>query len=217
MGLRNGYIVATTGKFGLLEELSRHTGVFTVDAVVERPNEVELDGGAFDLLLGERDGKAFLVDSSMVLSNEPDMIIAMSTSLGTVVGCGAETVSGTYWLTAAADGKPLRFVFWSSAGMTKGMAMGEPLPSEEEHPIVDSTGDGVVAAMAGFGLDPSAWLDAGPGTIVRYDFSRPAEDGPIAKVRRQHTERYKRPEDEWLNEIVAGSRGARRPGESKRT
>ena len=61
--------------------------------------------------------------------------------------CGAETVSGTYWLTAARDGKPLRFVFWSSAGMTKGMAMGEPLPSEEEHPIVDSTGDGVLAAM----------------------------------------------------------------------
>jgi hypothetical protein len=65
MGLHNGYIVVTASQDDLLAALSLHTGAFAVDAVVEHPDEVELDGGAFDLLLGERDGKAFLIDSSM--------------------------------------------------------------------------------------------------------------------------------------------------------
>ena len=107
----------------------------------------------------------------------------------------AEPGSGSYWLTAARDGKPLRYVYWSAARMTKGISMGEPLPTESVHPIVDRDGRGVLAAMALFELDPSPWLASGPGTIMRYDFSRPAADGPIAKMRSQHVERYKRPDD----------------------
>ncbi|GAA4442454.1 hypothetical protein [Phytohabitans houttuyneae] len=160
----HGYIVVTTSATDLLQELSRHTGEFTVESVVDRTADANIDSGKFDMLLGELDGRAFMVDTSMVLSDSPDMIVAMSTALGTVVGCGAETVSGSYWLTAARDGQPLRHVFVSHAAMTRGMAMGEPLPSEGEHPIEDNRGAGIFAAMASFGLDPSAWLSSGPAS-----------------------------------------------------
>jgi len=203
MGMHQGYIVATASQTDLLDELSRHTGEFTAGAVVERTADAELDPGQFDLLLGEIDGGAVLVDTSMILSHSPDLIVTMSARLGTVVGCGAETVSGSYWLIAARDGTPLRYVFVSHAGMTRGMAMGEPLPSEDEHPVEDISGDGVFAAMAAFGLDPSGWLESGPATVVAYDFSRSPQDGPIAAVRREHYERYQRPDGEWLNEITA--------------
>jgi hypothetical protein len=201
-------VVATTTKDDLLAELRRHTGEFTVRGDVDRPGAAELDARQFDLLLGERTGEAggvggaggstaqaYLVDPSMVLAHDPDLLIAMSARLGTVIGGGAEPGSESYWLTAARDGKPLRYVYWSAARMTKGISMGEPLPTERAHPIVERDGRGVLAAMALFELDPSEWLVSGPGTIMRYDFSRPAVDGPIAKMRSQHVERYKRPDD----------------------
>src|SRR5690349_1286411 len=164
-------VVAATTKDDLLAELCRHTGEFTVCGDVARPDGAELDGRQFDLLLGERKGHAYLVDPSMVLAHDPALLIAMSARLGTVVGGGAEPGSGSSWLTAARDGKPLRYVYWSAARMTKGISMGEPLATEQIHPIVEPEGRGLLAAMALFELDPSAWLASGPGTIVRYDFS----------------------------------------------
>lgn len=149
----------------------------------------------------------------MVISNSPDMLVAMSVRLGTVVGCGAETVSGSYWLTAAQDGGLLRFIFVQDAGMTRGMAMGDPLPSEAQHPIEDLDGGGLLAAMATLGLRARPWLDAGPAAVVDYDGARFPEDGPIEQVRSTHYERYKRPEDEWLSEIVAV---VREPGKHER-
>lgn len=203
MGLHCGYLVAAAEPDALLEELSRHAGAFVAGAVVERVADADIDPGQFDLLLGGGDSRAFLVDTSMVLSGSADMIIAMSTALGTVVGAGAETVSGSYWLTAARDGELLRHVFVSHAGLTRGMAIGDPLPSEEEFPLVDISGDGVFAAMAAFGLDPSAWLDSGPATVVTFDATRFPDDGAVVAIRRQHSEQYGRPDDEWLSEITA--------------
>jgi hypothetical protein len=203
VGLHCGYLVATAEPSVLLEELSRHARAFVAGAAVELVADAEMDPGQFDLLLGGGDGRAYLVDTSMVLSNSPDMIIAMSTTLGTVVGAGAETVSGSYWLTVARDGELVRYVFVSSAGLTRGMAIGDPLPSEEEFPLVDITGDGVFAAMAVYGLDPSAWLNSGPATVVTFDATRFPDDGAVAAIIREHSERFGRPEGEWINEIVA--------------
>jgi hypothetical protein len=202
VGLHCGYLVATAEPDALLAELSRHAGSFTPGVVVDLVADAEIDPGEFDLLLGGGNGRAYLVDTSMMLSDSPDMIIAMSAALGTVVGAGAETVSGSYWLTAARDGEPLRHVFVSHAGLTRGMAIGEPLPSEEEFPLEDITGDGVFAALAVFGLDPSVWLDSGPATVVSFDATRFPEGGSVAAIRREHHERYGRSSDEWLSEIT---------------
>jgi hypothetical protein len=203
MGLHCGYLVATAEPDALLAELSRHAGDFTAGDLVERVADADIDPGQFDLLLGGGDGRAFLLDSSMILSDSADMIIEMSNALGTVVGAGAETVSGSYWLTAARDGELLRHIFVSHASLTRGMAIGEPLDSEEEFPLEDLTGGGVFAAMAEFGLDPTAWLDSGPARVVTFDAARFPDDGAVADIRRQHAEHHQRAKDAWLNEIVA--------------
>jgi hypothetical protein len=67
----------------------------------------------------------------------------------------------------------------------------------------------LLAAMATLGLHARAWLDAGPAVVVDYDGARFPEDGPIERVRSTHDEQYKRPEDEWLSEIVAVERPPR--------
>jgi len=88
-------------------------------------------------------------------------------------------------------------------------AIGDPLPSEAEHPIEDLDGEGLLAAMGTLGLDAQPWLDAGPAAVVDYDGARFPEDGPIEQVRSTHYERYKRPEGEWLSGIVAVERQPR--------
>ncbi len=207
-----GLLAATGSQAALLAELERHAGQLILGDAVGAPFDAEpaADNDGWVMAVGELDGRAFILDSSMVLSDSPDMIVAMSARLGTVVGCGAETVSGTYWLIVARDGDPERFVFVSHAGMTRGMAVGEPLASEADHPIEDLDGEGLFAALAHVGLDASRWLDAGPAFQLRYDGTRFPGKGPIEQIRSEHYRRYQRPQDEWLSEITAV---VREPGE----
>ncbi|WP_433045318.1 hypothetical protein [Dactylosporangium sp. CS-033363] len=202
MGLHCGYVVATADPDALLEELLRHTGEFEIGERVERVEDADIDPGEFEMLLGGGSGKGYLLDTSMILSSDPDLIVAASRALGTVVGAGAETVSGSYWLTVARAGELLRHVFVQHASMTAGMAIGDPLPFEDEYPLVDSSGGGVFAAMDAYGLDPSSWLDSGPATIVTYDATRFPEKGPIGAVQAEHMRQHERPDGEWLKEIT---------------
>src|SRR5512139_2853223 len=104
MGMHHGLIAATATQERLLAELGRHAGDFVLlDDAAAAPYDVGLatDDEGWVMAVGERDGKAFLLDTSMFLSEDADLILAMSERLGLVVGGGAETVSGSYWLTAA--------------------------------------------------------------------------------------------------------------------
>ncbi|GAA0450032.1 hypothetical protein Ade02nite_59130 [Paractinoplanes deccanensis] len=87
MGLHCGYIAATAEPAQLLAQLSRHAGALVPGAQVESADDAVL--GRFDLLLGGGDGRAFAVDTSMLLSDSPDMIVALSAELGTVVAFDA--------------------------------------------------------------------------------------------------------------------------------
>jgi len=72
-------------------------------------------------------------------------------------------------------------------------------------------GGGLLAAMATLGLHARPWLEAGPAVVVDYDGARFPDDGPIERVRSAHYERYQRPEDQSLSEIVAVERPPRAP------
>jgi hypothetical protein len=210
MGMHHGLIAATATQERLLAGLERFTGDFVLGPGASPPYEVGLatEDDGWVLAIGERDGRAFVLDTSMVLSTAGDMIVSLSAELGVVVGGGAETVSGSYWLTAARDGRLLRFVFVQHAGMTRGMAIGDDLPSEADHPIEDIDGDGIFAALAHLDVDATRWLAEGPASALRYDASRFPEDGPISRIQSEHYQRHKRPEDEWLSEVRAVVRPA---------
>jgi hypothetical protein len=68
-----------------------------------------------ELVAGEHHGRSYVVDPMFELSAHGDFVRALSERLQTlIIGCGAETVSGTYWVFAAENGQALRS-FWSCA------------------------------------------------------------------------------------------------------
>jgi hypothetical protein len=87
--------------------------------------------------------------------------------------------------------------------MTRGMAIGDALPTEADHPIEDLDGNGLFAALAWLDLDASTWLAQGPAFGLRYTGSRfPEEKGPIFHIKSEHYKQQARPEDAWLSEIT---------------
>jgi len=213
MGMHHGLIAASATQDDLLGSLERFAGDFVLGEAVASPFDIDLhpDDDGWVMAIGERDGRAFLLDSSMVISNAADMIVSMSETLGVVVGGGAETVSGSDWLTAARAGQLLRFVFVQHAGMTRGMAIGDALPSEADHPIEDLDGDGLFGALAYLDLDAGRWLAEGPALALRYTGARFPGSGRISRIQAEHYKRYARPEGEWLSEIRAALQEAPRP------
>jgi hypothetical protein len=133
------------------------------------------------MAMGERDGKAFILDTSLVLSSAQDLIPALSRDLdgATVVGAGAETTSGSYWLFAARNGETARSYWNCYTDMREPWSRGEPLPSEASQPLEDLDGDGIRAAVASLGLDYDAWSRSGPYRAVFYTADTFPEDGPL--------------------------------------
>jgi hypothetical protein len=215
MGMHWGLVAATTSMDVFLDELTRHAGEFTRGEAVGSVSSWDRDEDAegFVLAVGERDGRTYLLDTSFMLSDMPDALVAMSERLGMVVGGGAETVSGTWWLTVARDGELLRFVFVQHASMTKGMAIGDPLPTETVHPIVHLGGAGLFAVLDHFGFDWQAWVSQGPAFALSYDVSRMPADGRVAQLRDEHMARYAHPpEYKWTDHIGIVVRSGRSGG-----
>jgi hypothetical protein len=219
MGMHFGLIAATTSMDVFLDELDRHTGEFTRGGAVGSVDtwDRDPDPDGFELVVGERDGRTYLLDPSFMLSDLPDALVIMSQRIGLVVGGGAETVSGSWWLTVARNGELQRFVFVQHATMTQGMAVGDPLPTETENPIADLYGDGLFAVLEHFDFDWEAWRSQGPAIALTYDASRAPASGPVEQLRSEHMAQYAHPpEYKWTDHIslvvrTAGSSGAITP------
>jgi hypothetical protein len=130
MGMHFGVLVADMSWPDLLVRLETQTGVFIDQGIVEDLDEFDLapEGKDFLLLAGELDGKAYLFDTSFFLSGTPDFITNIAADSGKlVIGCGAETVSGTYYLVVARGEEVLRhyyncFTFADFAGVPSSTA-----------------------------------------------------------------------------------------------
>ena len=192
MAMHHGFIAASCSLTALLTELEVHAGRWTLGDDLVDLDKVALgsgDGG-WTMAAGEHGGFAFVYDTSMILSDHADMLIDLSRSLGTVVGCLGETASGTFVVFAAKDGVGQRFAWLWGAGMSRGMAMGEPLPTEAEFPLNDIDGAGLLAAMGHFGADPGPWLRRGLVYPLQFSGERLPTAGSIAALRNQHYEQY---------------------------
>lgn len=108
MGMHFGILAARCPLSTLEAELAP-LGVVAGDEVASDDELPE------ELVAGEHRGRSYVVDPMFELSAHGDFVRALSERLQTlVVGCGAETVSGTYWVFAAENGQALRN-FWSCA------------------------------------------------------------------------------------------------------
>ena len=158
---------------------------FMTGAQAARFEDLDLgsDDAGWNLAVGERDGRAYLLDTAFLLSDDPDLVVALSRDLGaTVAGAGAETVSGDYWFHVATDGVVRRAHWNSYDAVSEPFDRGDPLPTEADAPIEDLDGDGIMAALADLGFDVATWSDTGP--VARTHLHRGPVSGGARRARR---------------------------------
>jgi hypothetical protein len=113
-----------------------------------------------EYVCGEHQGHGYVLDSLFELSSHGDFVVALSQKLQTmVVGCGAETTSGSYWLFAADNGRLLR-AYWSCA-----LDLSDPFDEGDwgrDVELEDLDGDGLEELLRHAGLEYGQSTDGRP-------------------------------------------------------
>ena len=158
MSIRLGLLGAEASAPELLAVLTRLTGEFRREGEPVPFHLLPiLDDGDNLAAIGEAGGRAYLHDESMFLSEDPDLIVAVSRELGgTVVGAAASSSYGSYTFVLAVRGELRRFHVNSYTMQDAPYDVGEPLPTEDDDPLEDIDGVGLFAAMRHVGFDPEA-------------------------------------------------------------
>lgn len=157
--------------------------------------DLEPKDEGWPMAFGELDSKTYLLDTSLVLSGDFDLIAALSGELNaTVAGAGAETTSGTYWFIGARNGEVFRSHWGSHTDMTSPWDDGEPLPTEERQPLEDIDGVGLISALGGLGFDYERWVASGSHREVFYAAESFPKSGALGKALKAYRESVKIPE-----------------------
>lgn len=188
MGMHHGIVAADASAERLIAALDALSPTLTPGPRRGALDDLDLehaDDGS-RLAFGEREGRSYVLDSSMVLSADGDVIVEASRALGaTVVGCGQETTSGSYWLFAADRGQLIRAYWNSHADMREPWSKGRPLVAESSTPLEDIDGAGMFAALTSLGFDYEGWID---GKDLRELMFDPAAKAPTGAPRPLHEE-----------------------------
>jgi hypothetical protein len=184
MGMHHGLIAADAPLDRLLQAINLRTSKLEPGATHASLDEMDLEpkDEGWPMAMGERDGQAFILDTSLILSAAQDLIPALSKDLdgATVVGAGAETTSGSYWFYAAKNGEEVRSYWNCYTDMREPWSRGDPLTSEPQRPLEHLDGDGIMAALGSLGLGYDEWAKAGPYQAVFYTAETFPEDGPLS-------------------------------------
>lgn len=192
MGYHAG-IVAARASWAALEARLVERARLDVGASIESIDDVE---DREQSIGGELDGRAYVHDAEMLLSSDGDLIATLSRELDTlVIGCGAETVSGSCWLFAAERGELLR-TYWACA-----MELREPLdlgawPPGERIDLEDLDASGIRDALAAGGFDFDAFIARGRKRCIALPDDVDLGKGPIAAKIDAHRAAHKIPEDQ---------------------
>jgi len=183
--MHHGVIAAKVSSARLIEALNAHTSTLEIGTLAPRLDDLPLEAtdDGFGLAFGERGGATFIFDPSLILSADLDLMAALSRDLDTtVLGWGAETVSGTYWFIACRDGQLVRGYWNCHMDMRAPWSRGAPLPTEMKQPFNgDVDGDGLAAAARVLGFDFDDWLKNGPFVSLSYDAKQFPPKGPLAE------------------------------------
>lgn len=196
MGMDFGILAADMSWPSLLFSLENRTGAFIDQGPAGSLRGYELDhrDGSGQLFAGEFGNKAFVHDRFIGLSDDPDLIVGIASDTGRlVVGCGAETISDTYWLIAAHGSELLRFYWHCSASTIQPYNHGNPLPTEKDCPLDDPFGSGIFAALDYFGFDYGSWEEGEGRQLLLYTGDNPPATGSLGLTLREHVERFRIP------------------------
>jgi len=171
MGMHFGIVAAGAPWRQTLRALQQLTGDFLTLGMVHRLGDWDLKTArqALPVVGGEFAAKSYLLDSSMLLATDFDLLLELSRSIGGVVaGCCAETMSGSYYWTSADRGVLSRLYGVCRLAIKQPFQVGAPLATEAEFPFEDSDGTGVMRALAHLGFCYSGWTSRGSKTACRY-------------------------------------------------
>lgn len=209
MSMHHGILAVHLPWAELLDRLHPRTGGFLDLGAVESIDALGLDlfegseDGGYPIVGGEHEGRSYVLDSLYRLTMyDPDFLLRLSEEADTlVVGCGAETMSGSYSFLAARSGELLRYYYDCQALISEPFEEGAPLPTEEELPFDDFDGRGILAGLAQFGFDYDGWYHRGLRRNLHYlpTGPDPADDlgeGSLGMRRAEHVMEFELPEDQ---------------------
>jgi len=208
MSMHFGILVADMPWSKFFPLLAANTGRFIDQGPVENLDDLDLDPTpeGYPIVAGEYDGRSFVLDSSFMMSmTGADFVVELSKQARTlVIGCGAETISGSYGFLAVDAGQVLRRYFDCQALLSEPLDEGELVVTEDDLPLEDLDGKGLIAALAAFGFDFDSWYNGGQRQQYLYtvDERNSSEErgvlmkGPLAERIDEHNVEYALAEDE---------------------
>jgi len=158
----------------------------------------------WDLAVGDLDGRGYILDESWAISgSEPDLVADIAASTGALlVGCGGETVSGTFYCVVAQGSKILRHYYHCETELAEPYSVGPPFPSERSAPLDDLQGAGFWEVMKSLGFDLPRWEIEAEKRRVTWtaDYLETNQafpcKGPLAAAIDHHRQKYLlKPED----------------------
>lgn len=148
MGMHMGFLAADADWPLVRPQLEDVFGVFKEDAVVRGNEWFNFPDRADGLNVAVVAGKTYVADPRMVHTTWDDFTVGLSRLLNcTVAAGGAETVSGTYWFTAAQGGDLIRLHWNVTSALSEPLDLGRPLSSENRVGLEDHDGQGIVTAL----------------------------------------------------------------------
>jgi hypothetical protein len=167
-GMHFGILVADLPWSKFFPLLSAKTGRFLDQGPVDDIGDIDdvgldLTDEGYPIVAGEHQGKSYILDTSFLMSMDgADFIVELSQETGVlIIGCGAETMSGSYSFLAVRAGAVLRRFWDCQAVLAEPLDEGEPLPTEESLWFEEQDGKGLIAALAHFGFDFDGWYHGG--------------------------------------------------------
>ena len=145
-----------------------------------------------DALIGEYGGQSFMQEALCELTAHGDFIVQLSERLGTlVIGCGAETTSGSAWLFAAEAGRLWR-AHWACD-----MELSEPYDTGDwgrDVALDDLDGEGLTTLLRRAGFEYDAFLEN--FSVRRFETLPTLElpDGPVMRNIEAHRSAHRLPE-----------------------
>ena len=210
MGMHQGILAANKPWPDLLSALQKHCGTLQDQGTVAPGQWLDLPQGEDAFHVTSRDGTSYLLDPALVLTSSPDLVVSLSRELDCMVASvGAETVSGTFWLAAAEQGRLVRLHWNVRSSLTEPFDLGDRLVSENEVPLEDVDGKGLLAAMDGLGLDPGPVMTPTSGQKYLWTGATVPAAGDLQAQINAHHDRFKRPDEgDWTKRIkVVGRSG----------
>lgn len=198
-----GFLAADADWPLVRRQLEEAFGVLQEDAVVHGDEWFNVPDRVDGLNVAVVAGKTYIADPRMVHTTWDDFTVGLSRSMScTVAAGGAETVSGTYWFTAAQGGDLIRLHWNVTSTLTEPLDLGDPIPSEHRVGLDDQDGRGIVTAFGALGFLESALTAPSDGRRFLSTETKFPEQGELAAQLKAHHEAHQRPDaNDWMKNI----------------